>query len=166
MDGVVVAVVSAGIPAMIPDKIPSRTMVPTPSPVVPAIEAVTIVGSVPTIPGVVPGIVPAIAEVPHEGIIEMIPAIAHQARRIDIVVIVISIIVIVALVVIITIGGRTTLGNGVEIEGVTLEACRHFRTATVIVIHIAQGTDMIVGNRIHVTNGNPKRLAHRGLRGL
>jgi hypothetical protein len=57
---------------------PCRIIMPTPSPVVPAIVAMTIVWSIPSIPRIVPRIVPAVAVIPIPGIYEMYTMVTSQ----------------------------------------------------------------------------------------
>ena len=50
---------------------PCGIIVPTPSPVVPAIEAVTVVRSIPSVPWIVPRVIPAVAIIPIPRIYEV-----------------------------------------------------------------------------------------------
>ena len=54
-----------------PTVTPSGIIMPTPSPVVPAIVTVTVIRSIPSIPGVIPWIIPSIAIIPIPGVNKM-----------------------------------------------------------------------------------------------
>ena len=136
------SVVPAGSPAMAP---PGVMITPAPAPAVPCTPAETVIGPIPSIPGIVPGVVPSEAHIPQEGVAVIEAMIAMQAHGIVIVIAEFA----VGIIVFILVAHQVFLiGQGVgllHIQRVTVQACQHLSAATTVVfIHIAQRTAMII----------------------